>query len=226
MIGQPRRAIGIAAAAMLMGCLSGCWTISPSPHPLHECWSDPEQLAERSRSLAGVGEDRALDAAERLLRAAWGEDAKVRRSPHGFTATVRRERTFYLFLVAHRAMVDEAWAVATRPEAGGTALCAQVQGQYVSDAFVLGAEPVTNVIYPATATEHSRPRFLPPAQPLAIDFDTFWGRLDYLAGLQAAWPACPGSGPRQNPARGRVEFDPLCQPLADDPGPPPPAGAP
>ncbi len=220
------RAIRVATVAILLGFLPACGTVSRSPLPLRECWSDPEQLTERSRSLRGVTEHQALEAAERLLRLAWGEEAKIVRSPHELSADIRRDRWFYLFLVAHRSTVDEAWTIATRPEAGGASVCVQVQGQYIADTFVLGAEPMTNLIYPATATEASRGRFLPPAQPLAVDFDTFWARLDYLVGLKAGWTACSSSAPRKSAASGRTEFDPLCHSLADDPASPPPRGSP
>jgi hypothetical protein len=211
-------------AAILLGFLSGCWNVSRSPLPPSDCWSDPEQLAERSRALRGVTEQQALEAAERLLRLVWGEEAKITRSPHALSAEIRRDRGFYLFLVAHRGIADEAWAIATRPEPGGARVCVQVQGQYLTDTFVFGAEPVTNVIYPATATERSRGNFLPPAQALAIDFDTFWARLEFLAGLRSMWAACASSGPHKNEARGRTEFDPLCNALASDPAPPAPPG--
>jgi hypothetical protein len=211
---------------MVLGVLPGCWTISRSPLPLRECWSDPEQLTERSRSLNAVTERQALVAAERLLRLTWADDARFVRAPHQLSADIRRERTIYLFLVAYRGIVDEAWTISTRPGAGGVSLCVQVQGQYTTDTFVLGAEPVTNVIYPASATERSRGRFLPPAQPVAVDFDTFWARMGYLVGLRSDWTACPSSGLRKSTTRGRSEFNPLCNALATDPAPPPPGGSP
>lgn len=206
--------------AILLGFLQGCATVSRSPLPHRECWSDPEQLTERSRSLPGATEHQALDAAERLLRLTWGVNAKIARSLHGLQADIRRDRRFYLFLVAYQGVVDETWTIATRPEAGGANVCVQVQGQFITDTFVLGAEPVTNLVYPATATAPPRGRFLPPAQPLAVDFDTFWARLDYLLGLRADWTACPSNAPHTSAARGRKEFNPLCHALADDPAAP------
>lgn len=220
------RAIRGTIVAILLGFLAGCWTVSRSPLPLLECWSNPEQLAERSRTLRGVTEHQALEAAERLLRLTWGEDAKIIRSPHKLSADIRRDRWFYLFLVAYLGIVDKAWTITTRPEPGGASVCVQVRGQYLTDTFVLGAEPITNLIYPATATESSRGRFLPPAQPLAVDFDTFWARLDYLVGLKVRWTACPSTAPRKSAAHGRTEFDPLCHSLTSDPAPPSPSGSP
>jgi hypothetical protein len=167
-----------------------------------------------------VSEHQALEAAQRLLRLTWGEDAQIIGSSHALSARIRRDRTFYLVLAAYRGIVDEAWTIATRSEAGGAGVCVSVQGQYITDTFVLGAEPVINVIYPASAIERSRGRSLPPAQPVAVDFDTFWARMDYLVGLKAGWTACPpSSGPRKSPVRGRTEFDPLCNALASDPAP-------
>lgn len=210
-------------AAIILGLLPGCGTVSRPYFPQRDCWSDPEQIDERSRSFPGINEAQALEAAEHLLRLTWGDDAKIVRSAQQLSADIRRERRFYLFLVAYRGSIDEAWTVATRPEAGGTSVCAQVHGQYIADTFVLGAEPVTHLIYPATATETSRGRFLPPAQPHAVDFDTFWARLDYLTGLTNAWAACPSSTPRKSAARSRMEFNPLCHALANDPAPPAPS---
>jgi hypothetical protein len=210
------RAIPVAILAALLGALTGCWPVARSTLPFRDCWFDAEQLAERSRMLRGVTEEQALDAAERLLRLTWAEDAKITRAPHQLSAEVRRDRFFYLFLVSYRGIADEAWSIATRPEPGGTSVCVQLRGQYLTDTFVLGAEPVTNVIYPATATERSRGYFVPAAQRVALDFDTFWARLEYLAGSRTVWKACSSSGPHENGARGRTEFDPLCHRLADD----------
>lgn len=215
-------AITTAIVAISLAFLPGCWTVSHSPLPLRDCWSDADQLAERSRSLSGVTERQALEGAERLLRLTWGADAKIVRAPQKLSADIRRDRTFYLLLVAHRGIVDEAWTISTQPEAGGTNVCVRVQGQYVTDTFVLGAEPITNLTYPATATAASRGRFLPPAQPIAVDFETFWARLEYLVGLKNDWSACASSGPHKNAALGRMEFDPLCHSLAGDSAPPPP----
>lgn len=207
-------AIPVAVLAVVL--LAGCWPVARSTLPPRDCWSDPEQLAERTRALRGVDERRALDAAERLLRLAWGDDAKMTRTPQRLSAEIRRERFFYLVLVMYRGVADEAWTVATRPEPGGAGVCVQVRGQYLTDTFVFGAEPVVNVIYPATAVERERGRFVPPARPLAVDYDTFWARLEYLAGSRRNWAACAASGPHANEARGRTEFDPLCHRLADD----------
>jgi hypothetical protein len=214
------RAIPLAILTVFLGLLTGCWPVARSTLSFRDCWSDPEQLAERSRMLRGVTEPQALAAAERLLRLTWTEDAKITRSPHELSAEVRRDRFFYLFLVSYRGIADEAWSIATRPEPGGTSVCVQLRGQYLTDTFVLGAEPVTNVVYPATATERSRGQFVPRAQPLAVDYDTFWARLEYLAGARKDWTACSASGPHENKARGRTEFDPLCHRLAGDSGEP------
>jgi hypothetical protein len=210
------RAIPVAILAVLLGALTGCWPVARSTLPFRDCWSDPEQLAERSRVLRGVTEERVLDAAERLLRLTWAEDAKIVRAPHALSAEVRRDRFFYLFLVAYRGIADEAWSIAARPGPGGTSVCVQLRGQYLTDTFVLGAEPVTNVVYPVSATERSRGQFVPRARPLAVDYDTFWARLGYLAGSRMDWAACSASGPHENEARGRTEFDPLCHRLAGD----------
>lgn len=95
----------------------------------------------------------------------------------------------------------------------------QVRGHYFTDVFILGAEPVQNILYPASATESRRGFAMPPAQAHAVDFDTFWARLEYLAGLRAGWPACPSRALRNNVARGRTEFNPLCHALAEDRAP-------
>ena len=221
-----RFTIRATVVVMMLGVLPGCWSITRSPLLLRECWSDPEQLAERSRSFKGVTESQALEAAERLLRLTWAEDAQIVRYPHKLSADIRRKRTFYLFLVAYHGIADESWAISTRSETGSTSVCVQVQGQYIPDTFVLGAEPVTNVIYPASAIERPRGSLLPPAQQVAVDLATFWGRMDYLVGLRAGWTTCPSNGPRKSATRARSEFNPLCNALATDPAPPPPSGSP
>lgn len=210
------RTIATAMLLAFLGLLSGCWPVARPVLAPGDCWSDTEQLAERTRALRGVTEQQALDAAERLLRLAWGDDAKIARAPRELSAEIRRDRLFYLFLVMYRGIVDEAWVITTRPEPGGAGVCVQVRGQYLSDTFVLGAEPVTNVIYPATAFERSRGVFVPPAQPVAVDYDTFWARLEHLADSRKDWRACSSSGPRRNDARARMEFDPLCHRLAGE----------
>jgi hypothetical protein len=215
------RTIKALIVVIVSGLLSGCWNVSRLPPPQRECWSNPEQLSERVRSLPGVAEHQVLEMAERLLRLTWREDVKIIRSPHRLTAEVRRDRSFYLFLVAYRGIADESWTIATRPEPDGTGVCVQLQGQYLTDTFVLGAEPITSLIYPATMTAQAHGHFLPRAQPIAVGFDTFWARLDYLLGLKQGWTACRSSGPRRNETYGRTEFDPLCHSLADDSGQPP-----
>ena len=114
-------------------------------------------------------------------------------------------------------MVHEQWLIATRPEPGGSRVCVQVTGHYFADTFILGAEPMLNLIYPASAPAPTRDFAMPPAAAHAVGFDTFWARLEYLSGLRSAWAACPSGGPlRENAARGRTEIDPLCHRLADD----------
>lgn len=145
--------------AAALGGLPGCATVAPPRSPLPgRCWTDVEQLVERTRLLAGISEDRALAAAERLLSLAGGADARIERAPHEIAAALDRRRTLYLFLVATRAEVHERWVVATRAWPDGSEVCVQVTGHYFSDTFVLGAEPVVNVLYPASTTERERSR--------------------------------------------------------------------
>jgi hypothetical protein len=74
------------------------------------------------------------------------------------------ERVIYLFLVAHSANVWDIWYVATRQEAEGVRVCVEMRGQTFTDTFALGAEPLTNAIYPASATDRGPGKyFKPPA---------------------------------------------------------------
>jgi hypothetical protein len=221
--GTVRHSTGIAL--LLCTLLSGCATVSrPTPIPPEQCWTDQEQLGERTRFYAHVAADQALGVAGRLLRLAGQDDMKFSHAANSISAEFHRERLFYLLWVAHNASVWDHWVVAARPAPGGVNLCVHVRGQYFTDTFVLGAEPVSNVVYPASAIERDPgKRFKPPARAHAVDFDTFWDRLEYLLGLTPGWASCPpgeSGGVRRNAALGRVEMNPLCHPLVDDPGPP------
>lgn len=176
---------------------------------------------ERVRAYAGISETQALGAAERLLRLAGGDEAKIARSERGVTAEFNRSRRFYLFLVAHSADVHEHWAIATRPAPGGIAMCASIRGHYYTETFVFGADPYLNAVYPASERD-PKPRWWGLlARAYAVNFDTFWGRLDYLLGLSPVWPDCSASGAvRRNDTRGRDEMNPLCHRLAENPAPP------
>lgn len=212
-----------ALAVIPLAQLAGCASVSrPYPVATERCWTDREQREERIRHYPAVTEDRILGAAERLLRLAGGDDMNIVRAQHSLSAEFHRERMVYLFLVAHSASVWDHWNVATRQEADGVRVCVQMRGQTFTDTFVLGAEPMTNAVYPASATERDPgKRFKPPAHAYPVDFDTFWSRLDYLLGLSTAWANCPSGGlVRTHAARGRKELNPLCHTLVDDPSAP------
>jgi hypothetical protein len=205
--------------------LSGCASISrPVPMAPDNCWVEQEQFGERTRFYSNIDESQALRAAERLLRLAGKDDMLIRQSQHSITAEYHRESRLYLFLVAHQSSVWDHWVVSTRRGSGGVHICAHVRGQYFTDTFVLGAEPITNAVYPANATEQDPGKyFKPPASAYPIDFDTFWARLEYLMGLQPSWASCPpvdSGGIWNNKIRGRMELNPLCHALVDDPSPP------
>jgi len=209
----------------LLGLLSGCATVSrPVPIPPDRCWSDQEQLRERIRSYSTVTENQTLRAAERLLRLAGRDDMKISHSQHSITAEFNRNRWVYLFLIAHSATVWDHWIITTRPDSGAVSICVHIRGQYFTDTFVLGSEPMNNAIYPASATEQDPGRFFkPPARAYAVDFDTFWSRLEYLLGLNSEWARCPpgsSGGIRKNTFSNRLEINPLCHSLVNDPAPP------
>lgn len=206
---------------LLLALLSGCASVSrPRPIAPESCWADPEQFDERTRAYARVTQDQILRAAERLLVLGGGAQMKIERAPHGVAAEFARDRRFYAFLVAHSASVRERWVVASKPGVDGVGVCVQVVGQYFTDTFIFGAEPMHNAVYPASATEPDPGKgFKPPARAYPVDYDTFWGRLEYLLGLNPVWASCPQGGADgivNHPARGRLEMNPLCHALADD----------
>lgn len=207
---------------LLFALLAGCASVTrPRPIAPEACWTNPEQFDERTRAYAGVTEAQALRASERLLTLSGGVQMNIQRAPHGIAAEFKRDRHFYAFLVAYSASVWEHWVVSTKPGVDGVGVCAQVVGQYFTDTFIFGAEPMRNVVYPASATEPDPGRgFKPPARAYPVDYDTFWGRLEYLLGLNADWARCPQSsvdGIVNHPARGQLGMNPLCHALADDP---------
>ena len=213
----------LAFVVIAFALVSGCASVSrPYPVAAERCWTDPEQRGERIRHYPAVTEQQALGAAKRLLRLAGGSDMTIVRTQRSLSGEFHRERMFYLFLVAHSASVWDHWNVTTRQEADGLRVCVQMRGQTFTDTFVLGAEPMTNVVYPASATERDPgKRFKPPAHAYPVDFDTFWARLEHLLGLNPAWANCPsGDLIRTHATRGRKELNPLCHTLIDDPSPP------
>lgn len=214
---------GLIPALAALALVSGCASVSrPYPVAVERCWTDLEQREERIRLYPGATEDQALGAAERLLRLAGGNDMRISRTPHSLSAEFHRERVFYLFLVAHSASMWDHWNIATRQEAEGVRVCVGMHGQIFSDTFVLGAEPMTNAVYPASATERDPgKRFKPPAHAYPVDYDTFWRRMAYLLGRDPAWANCPSSRiVRPHAIRGREEVNPLCHTLVDDPSAP------
>lgn len=215
--------LAIAIASLIL--ISGCASISrPLPMASGQCWTDHNQMEDRIRFYSNVSESQVLRAAERLLQLTGKDDMLIWHSKQGISAEYHRESWFYAFLVAHQSSVWDHWIVTTRPEAAGIQVCVQVRGQFFSDTFVLGAEPVTNAVYPANATERDPGKnFKPPAKAYPINFDTFWARLEYLMGIIPTWASCPSGcsgGILKNKIRGRVEFYPLCHSLIDDPSPP------
>lgn len=221
---KSRRMLTLVATSLAL--LAGCASVSrPLPIAVGDCWTEQAQLGERTRFYPKLEERQLLRAAERLLRLSGQDDVRIESSAHSLSAEFHRERWFYLFLVAHQASVWDHWVVATRPQADGVQVCVQVRGQYFSDTFVLGAEPVSNSVYPANARERNPGTFFkPPASAYPVDFDTFWSRLDYVLGLNPAWVSCPAGssgGLHPHPLRQRLEFNPLCHGLVDDPAAPP-----
>ncbi len=212
--------------ALLLLLLTGCAGVSrPRPIAPEACWTNPEQFDERTRAYAGVTEAQVLRASERLLTLSGGAQMNIQmniqHAPHSVAAEFKRDRHFYAFLIAHSASVWDHWIVSTRPGVDGVGVCAQVTGQYFTDTFIFGAEPMRNAIYPASASEPDPGKgFKPPARAYPVDYDTFWSRLEYLLGLNPVWPRCPqgsAAGIVNHPARGRQEMNPLCHALADDP---------
>lgn len=218
----PVLAITIASLTLI----SGCAVVSrPVPVAPGQCWTDHVQSEDRIRFYSNVSESQVLRAAERLLQLAGSkDDMLIRHSKEGITAEYHRERLFYAYLFAHQSSVWDHWIVTTRPEAAGTHICVHVRGQYYSETFILGADPVTNAVYPANATERDPGKnFKPRAQAYPIDFDTFWARLEYLIGIKPTWASCPSGGFGgivKNKTRGREEVNPLCRSLVNDPSPP------
>lgn len=212
----------LAIIVTLLALLSGCASISrPVPAAPDHCWAEQDQIGERTRFYSNVEKSQALHAAERLLHLAGKDDMIIRQSQNSITAEYHRESRLYLFLVAHQSSVWDHWIVTTRPEAGGVRLCVHVRGQYFTDTFVLGAEPIINAVYPANATERDSGKyFKPPARAYPIDFDTFWARLEYLMGLNPVWANCPpgsSGGISKDKIHDRMELNPLCHSLVDDP---------
>lgn len=211
----------LAYALCLLPLLSGCAAV-PRPQALapESCWRKQEQSSERVRMYPQLGAAQILSAAEQVLRLSGGQDMQVERTAHDLRAEFHRTRTFYAFLVAHQASVWDRWVVATRSEGDATRVCVWVQGQYFSDTFVFGAEPVTHVIYPASSIEQAPGQgFKPRAKAYPVRYATFWRRLDYVLGLNRAGWRCEDAGPS-----GKAQaWDLLCHALADAAAPDGPA---
>jgi hypothetical protein len=158
--------------ALYLALLSGCASVSRLlPMAVDRCWSDPDQLLERTRFYPKVKEKQVLQAAQQLLRLAGQDEMKIEPFQHGITAEFHRQSRIYLFLVAHSTDVWDQWIVATQPSADGVRVCAHVLGQFFSDTFVLGAEPMTNAVYPKSAIERNPGKgFKPRARAYPVLF--------------------------------------------------------
>lgn len=210
-----------ALLLIALGSLGGCAALTRplAPATTETCWSNQEQAVERTRFFPGVDEQQALQAAARILRLAGKGDMKIDQSPHSMSAEFYRRSVVYLFLVAHSSEVWDRWIVSTRSTGDGVWICVNMSGQYFSDTFVLGAEPMTNAVYPASAVDPSPGRhFKPPARSYPVNYDTFWQRMEYLFGLRDSWTGCKRGGAiKWHETRAQLEMDPLCHVLDDAP---------
>lgn len=160
----------IVFIAILLAFMSGC--AAPRPQ-----MSRTEWLAMTQRDYVGVTKDQALEAAEKLLRLADGDDFQITHTEEGLSAT----RNWLAYLVIAAASGTDFWAIKATPIKEGVRVSMQVntQSQAVSPMATTGNN--------WTAT--TMPMSGSPVTGTAI-YDVFWARLDYLLGKTTQWMTC------------------------------------
>lgn len=164
--------LSMTALAVLAGCAA------PRPQ-----LSRAEYLAMTSRTL-DAPKEQVLEAAEKVLRLADGDDFKIHHHSTGFSA----QRNWSVYLVLAAAMGTDFWVVKTSEMGEKTRLELEV-GRQAS-----AITPMATTT-PGTWTAGTMPASATPFDGPAL-YELFFARMDYLLGTRSDWPTCEWSDER------------------------------
>jgi hypothetical protein len=160
----------------LVAFLAGCAPAPPQP-------TREEYLAHTTREFKGIDKEKALAAAERVLRLADADDFQIAHTQDGFVAT----RPWLVYLVLAAANGTDVWQVTTQPLPNGVRMAVQVST--AANAITGFSQQVSGGAGGSVATPITIPGNAMPAQGFAV-YDVFWARLEYVLGLRQTWMTC------------------------------------
>jgi len=183
------RLFGVLLIAIVAG-ISGC-AVQRQP------MGRDEWVATTTRAYDGITKERVLQAAERLLRLADGNDFVIAYSDDGFSAT----RNWLMYAVITAASGTDFWQVTASTVGATTSVSVRVNLQMQSMmAIPTGAGGITAA--PGLTTG------------LAVSgtalYDVFWARMDYLLGRRAEWMTCQTADARVSAGITWGLNEPLC----------------
>lgn len=182
-----KRGIVLVLVALL---LSAC--MPPKKQMTRQEW-----LSVTTRDYAGVTVDQALEAAERLLRLADGDDFSVVHSANELGAT--RQWLVYVVLAAVSGI--DTWRVRAIEVPGGVRVTTQVS-------------TLSGAVTPMATTGSAWTATTMPQQGALIDgnglYTLFYQRLDYLLGKSDTWPDCSVAYKWQEEKVVWGNIEPLC----------------
>lgn len=180
----------IAIAAAAAGILTAC----ASPPTM----TRDQYLAATTRIYPGKSKEQVIDAAERVLRLADGDDFKIAHQPNGFQAT----RQWLIYLVIGATVGHDYWSLSVEDAAGGVKASVNVSTSEQSVAPVATSQP--NTWSAGTTPLGSR-----PIDGTAL-YDVFWARMDYMLHRTDAWMTCDASNARVKAGTVYGANDALC----------------
>lgn len=180
----------VLALVALFAVLAGCATPPPQ-------LSRADYLAMSSRTLEAPREQ-VLEAAEKVLRLADGDDFKIHHHATGFNA----QRAWSVYLVLAAAMGTDFWVVKTSETGGKTRLEIEVGRQ---ESAIMPMMTTT----PGTWSAGTMPASATPINGPAL-YELFFARIDYLLGTRPDWPTCEWSDARVSSKATWGANDALC----------------
>lgn len=143
----------------------------------HRTLTREEWLQIGQRNYTGIEKEKIINAAEKLLKLADGNDFQFSYTPDGFVAS----RRWLLYMVIAATVGTDYWTFEVKEV--DKKLIANVRASSVAgnvNGYPTGGGQVSTVTTPSIGV---------PLQGTAM-YDMFWNRLDYLLGLRNTWMDC------------------------------------